>query len=246
MPERVSATLGGARPNLDELCKTIYSLLRVETDTAPLGVFVGYTIVWGDRPLNPRTLDEEVEKVTEEIRSRYSPESLREDPIVRAYRDFYWRIGIDPTKTRPSSEALVRRILRGRGLPRIDPIVDAGNIASAQTMVPIGLYDVDRVVFPVTLRLSHGNELFKPIGGGEERLKPRIPILVDSEGKVIHLYPHRDSIETAIRGETVRVFALAAGVPGVPRSLVRKALEKYVELMKRLGWSWCGQIVFQP
>jgi len=51
---------------------------------------------------------------------------------VRAYRDFYWRIGLDPTKTISSSEALLRRVLKGE-FPTVSVLIDAENIASAET-----------------------------------------------------------------------------------------------------------------
>ncbi|MCD6591402.1 MAG: hypothetical protein J7K78_00090, partial [Thaumarchaeota archaeon] len=70
---------------------------------------------------------EELEKfkleVYERIRSRFRLEDLKDEPLIRAYRDFFWRIGIDPTKIRPASEALIRRILSGKGLPRINTLV---------------------------------------------------------------------------------------------------------------------------
>jgi DNA/RNA-binding domain of Phe-tRNA-synthetase-like protein len=64
----------------------------------------------------------------EEARRRLSLTlpSLKDHPIIRAYRDFYWRLGIDPTKQRPSSEGLARRLLAQGRLPRINSVVDAG------------------------------------------------------------------------------------------------------------------------
>ncbi|UCD97169.1 MAG: hypothetical protein JSV35_03745 [Candidatus Bathyarchaeota archaeon] len=70
-------------------------------------------------------------------------ETLKENPTIRAYRDFYWRLGVDPTKTRPSGEALLRRILRSRGIPSISTVVDAYNLASLSTMIPISGFDRD-------------------------------------------------------------------------------------------------------
>jgi DNA/RNA-binding domain of Phe-tRNA-synthetase-like protein len=49
--------------------------------------------------------------VYEEVKTKYNIEILKDDPTVRAYRDLYWKLGIDPTKTRPSGEALLRRVL---------------------------------------------------------------------------------------------------------------------------------------
>src|SRR5512137_502425 len=57
-----------------------------------------------------------------EVKADHMVEVLRDDPTVRAYRDFYWRLGIDPTKTRPSGEALMRRVLNGNELPNISAV----------------------------------------------------------------------------------------------------------------------------
>lgn len=91
-------------------------------------------------------------------RLRLSKEGLKDHPVVRAFRDFYWRIGIDPTKTRPASEALARRLLGGQGIPKINSLVDAGNLASVETMIPIGVYDFDKVMGGLTLRFAREGE----------------------------------------------------------------------------------------
>ena len=54
------------------------------------------------------------EEIYTETRNRWEIEKLRDDPDFRAYRDFFWRLGIDPTKNRPAAEALIRRVLNGR------------------------------------------------------------------------------------------------------------------------------------
>jgi DNA/RNA-binding domain of Phe-tRNA-synthetase-like protein len=65
-----------------------------------------------------------------ELRQRFRLETLKDEPVIKAYRQFYWSLGIDPTKLRPSSEALVRRCLQGTVIPRINNVVDANNLAS--------------------------------------------------------------------------------------------------------------------
>jgi len=224
-----------------EYCGWLDSLLEVDRSLTPLGVFTAYTIVWTDNP-RPYDFSSEVEKLIKYLTARYTLESLKSDPVFRAYRDFYWRIGIDPTKIRPSSEALVRRALRG-SFPRINTVVDAGNIASAYMGVPIGLYDVGRSTPPYRLTSSSGGEVFNPIGGKQEILPKGIPILVDSSNIVMHLYPHRDSVETAIREDTSIVFVLGAGVPGVEEVRVVESVKKVAELLSIPGWSSCGKVI---
>ncbi len=215
-------------------------LVFIDESAADLGVLMAYMVAWGPSvsSLDSKVLNSEIERLLDELRGGFTLEGLKRDPRVRAYRDFYWRIGVDPTKTRPSSEALVRRALRGR-FPRINPVVDAGNVASARGMVPIGLYDLDSLVLPARLTLSRGGEEFKPIGGGPEELPPGIPVLVDAQGKIVHVYPHRDSIDTAVKPSTTKILAIAAGVPGIPGEALIETLRDLGRLLGLLGWSTC-------
>lgn len=229
--------------DVETLCRDLETLLTVSDDARSLGIFVAYTIAWCRDVCEYRDdpLREDIEAMTKLVKSRYSLEGLKNDPVVRAYRDFYWRIGIDPTKTRPSSEALVRRALRNQ-FPRIHPVVDAGNIASAETMVPIGLYDLDRARPPFRIVLSRGGEVFRGIGGKVEVLEKGVPILIDSQGTVMHIYPHRDSVDTMVRETTQRILIVAAGVPRVPKDLVQHATVRVAELLQKIGWVWCGRV----
>ncbi len=202
--------------------------ISVEDEAAALGIFVSYLEVEGVS-VGP-TKNGYMKDALDELRSRYTLEKLKEDPIVRAYREFYWRIGIDPTKVRPSSEAMVRRVLRGGSFPRINNVVDAGNVASALTLVPIGLYDLDRVKGKLVLRLARCCEPFHPIGGGEDLMKGGEPVLADDE-EILFLYPHRDSRKTMIREGTKRLLVLGAGVPGVEVSRVRGAVNLAADLI---------------
>lgn len=159
-----------------------------------------------------------------EMRGRFrSLDEVREDHTVKALRKFYWRIGIDPTKTRPSSEALLRRLLK-KELPLINNLVDSGNLASAKTIVPIGIYDLDHVVGELILRTATSGEEFIGIGNKMAKLDEGIPVLADEEG-IIHLYPHRDSMRTRITEECENALLVACGAPGIKRKLLDTALE---------------------
>jgi DNA/RNA-binding domain of Phe-tRNA-synthetase-like protein len=199
------------------------------------GVYVYYALVPSLRVTpTPAGLDRELRDAEEEVRvSIGTPERLTDHPVVRAYRSLLWRLGVDPTKVRPSGEALARRVLRGASLPRINSVVDAGNLVSLRTLVPIGLYDAERLSFPLTLKRASGSEDFRPIGGKPVKVRKGYPILVDASGRVLHIYPHRDSEDTMIRDTTKSVLVMAAGAPGVPRDLVRRALTEVIELLAK-------------
>jgi DNA/RNA-binding domain of Phe-tRNA-synthetase-like protein len=83
--------------------------------------------------------------------------------VTAAVRTMYKRVGIDPTKTRPSSEALLRRVRRGDELPRINSLVDVINWCSLESQLPFGLYDLDKVQGDVTLRLGLPGEEYAGI-----------------------------------------------------------------------------------
>jgi DNA/RNA-binding domain of Phe-tRNA-synthetase-like protein len=179
------------------------------------------------------SLDAEIEKIVKNVKKELgSPESLKNHPYVRAYRNFLWRLGIDPTKIRPSSEALARRILRGSPLPKINNIVDAGNASSLKHMVPIGLYDLDKLIPPLKLTLCEEECLFEPLGGKPRVLKQGTPVLLDTSGYVLHVYPHRDAAKTAVRVETRRILAISAGVQGVEDESLIKSLEDFARLLE--------------
>jgi len=220
------------------------SKISISHEARKLGIFIAYTEVTS---IIVRETDNGLEEEMKKIEEKYKGidiDSLKDDPVVRAYRDFYWKIKIDPTKTRPSGEALRRRIARNGKLPRINNVVDIGNLVSADTMVPIGIYDTARFKYPLVLRLSEGNETFFGIGKKEpEKLDKDIPILVDDEGKVMHIYPYRDSQLTNVINTTENVLIVSAGVMGVPEELVRNATTRVAELLVKYACGkWNGEV----
>src|SRR5262245_17553072 len=83
--------------------------------------------------------------------------------VAAIVRSMYSRTGIDPTKTRPSSEALLRRVRKGGELPRINSAVDVINWCSLESQLPFGLYDLDRIHGSIGLRLGAPGEHYAGI-----------------------------------------------------------------------------------
>ena len=169
-----------------------------------------------------------------ELKSRYTLEQVKDDPVFRAYRDFFWSVGVDPTKTRPASEALVRRILSGGKLPRINTTVDAYNLASACSGIPIAAFDADTLTGGLTLRFAAEGEQFLGIGMEKPTLLKKNQVIMTDESKIIAIYPYRDSDTTKVTAETRNIRIVTCGVPGIGRELVSGAfdlcagyLEKY-------------------
>jgi len=176
-----------------------------------------------------------LEELVKELRSsiNYTLENLKENRVVKSLRDFFWKIGVDPTRVRPTSEALVRRILGGSSFPLINNVVDAGNLASAETLIPIGLYDLDKIVGEPVLRFARQGEEFIDFTGRIIKLEPRSIVLSDDVG-IIHVFPYRDSLRTMIGWSTKRVLIVAYGVEGIPKELVEHAADKVIRYLRLL------------
>lgn len=169
----------------------------------------------------------------EEVRSKYNIVDLKDDSTVRDYRDFYWKLGIDPTKTRPAGEALVRRVLRGDELPNISTVVDAYNLASVKTMVPMSGFDRDCIAPPFQVRFARNGEAFTGIGlKAPISLTGKILVLTDRK-QVLSIYPYRDSDHTKIMIETRNVVIVGYGAPGILRNGLREAVAAALSLIKQ-------------
>jgi len=158
--------------------------------------------------------------VARKLQSRYTLDQVRDDPIFRAYRDFFWSVGIDPTKTRPASEALVRRILTGRSLPAINTAVDAYNLASASSGIPIAAFDADLITGGLILRFARGHEEFIGIGMNKPVILAANQIVMTDEKGIVAIYPYRDSDVTKVTVATKNIHIVACGVPKIERERV--------------------------
>jgi DNA/RNA-binding domain of Phe-tRNA-synthetase-like protein len=170
--------------------------------------------------------------VYEEVRAKYNIETLKDNPTVRAYRDFYWRLDIDPTKTRPSGEALLRRVLHGDELPCISTVVDAYNLASTKTIIPISGFDKDRLNPPFHVRFAENGETFMGIGMVKPMtLTDKILVLAD-ERQVLCIYPYRDSEYTKITEQARNVLIVGYGAPKITEQQLTEAVETTLACIK--------------
>jgi len=160
--------------------------------------------VWFDVPAvvvveRDARMDEPLQAAAEAMRTRPEPGDL-----ISAVRAMYKRVGLDPTKTRPSSEALLRRVRRGDTLPRVNTIVDLCNWCSVETQIAFGVYDRDRIVGnALTLRLGAEGEGYDGIRKDRVNVAGRLT-LVDAEGPFGN--PTSDSLRTSVSTATTRAL----------------------------------------
>jgi DNA/RNA-binding domain of Phe-tRNA-synthetase-like protein len=178
--------------------------------------------------------------VYDEVRAKYNLETLKDNPTVRAYRDFYWKLGIDPTKTRPSGEALLRRALHGDEVPQISTAVDAYNLASMKTIVPISGFDRNRSQPPFQVRFAKNGEAFTGIGMSKATaLTDKLLVLAD-ERQVLCVYPHRDSNGTKITEQAQNLLIVGYGAPGITRQQLDEAVGITLSYIKQVSGGEIG------
>jgi DNA/RNA-binding domain of Phe-tRNA-synthetase-like protein len=149
--------------------------------------------------------------------------------LIRAYRDLARELGGQLT---PAVEGLyVRGILRGR-FPAINPLVDTANIVSAEHLVPIGVFDDDRIDGPAQHTHSTPGESFVPIGKDEVVvLDAGTPVLRDAVG-IFSAIGARDSSRTMITPTTSAILAVSWGFQDVEPAVVDATLDEFVELLR--------------
>jgi DNA/RNA-binding domain of Phe-tRNA-synthetase-like protein len=178
------------------------------------------------------------DEVSTEVRSKFSLETLKDQQPMRAYRDFFWRVGTDPTKNRPASEALIRRILLGKQLPTINTLVDAYNLASIRSGVPMAAFDLDRLRGSMRMRFAKPSEKFLGIGMEAPMELKGIEIVIEDDEGLTAIYPYRDAERTKITLDSRGAVLLFCGAPGVEDDRLEYAKRECIQQITR----FCGGI----
>ncbi|MBN2230571.1 MAG: hypothetical protein JW779_13365 [Candidatus Thorarchaeota archaeon] len=177
------------------------------------------------------------QEMFEEIRLRNDLEDLSSDSLLLSYRAMHWTYGIDPTKKRGSSEAVLRRVLQGENLWRISDLVDIVNLSSAYHKIPIGLIDEAKINGQLTLRQAKKGELFHRIGGDTIKCRGREIVLADDSGIVCYGYAIHDSDRTKVTKESTTVLMLHYGASAATKEIISDATDFTSHLIKR--WVDC-------
>jgi len=138
-----------------------------------------------------------------------------------AVRTMYKRVGLDPTKSRPSNEALLRRVRKGDAIPRINSAVDIVNWCSLEFQLPYGLYDFAKVSGPVTMRLGAEGESYPGIRKDDVNVGGRIAV-ADATGAFGN--PTSDSARTMVTPGATELLVVVYA----PREIPRSQLERVV------------------
>ena len=164
---------------------------------------------------------EEIHTLEERFRSELTTESLKQLPGIAATRQIYKACGKDPSRYRPASEQLIRRMLQGKELYQIDTLVDLVNLASIAFGYSIGGFDADKFVGDtLTLGVGREGEPYEGIGRGIINIAG-LPVYRDAEGGVGT--PTSDNERTKIDGNTTHLLTLINGYDGNEQQVLANA-----------------------
>jgi DNA/RNA-binding domain of Phe-tRNA-synthetase-like protein len=180
-------------------------------------------------PLPPE-FETERERLTARLATHYSGKQPADIPGVSETRALFHQLDIDPTKTRPSSEALLRRVLQGKGLPRVNPAVDVCNLCSLEHQLPFGLYDRDQVRGAIHVRVGREGEGYGGIRKQRVNLSGRL-LLADDDGPFGA--PTSDSSRTSVTAETHNLLVVVFCPLDRAGQHLSTALEHVSELITR-------------
>lgn len=176
---------------------------------------------------------QEIERFTMEYREKYTVDSIKEMPSIQATRTAYKRCGKDPSRYRPSGEALCRRLLRGLELYKVDTVVDLINLVSIASGYSIGGFDADKFEGDtLTLGIGRAGEPYEGIGRGELNIEG-MPVYRDAVGGVGT--PTSDNERTKLSLGTTHLLAIVNGYDGDTTHLqetidyMKALLEEYAE-----------------
>ncbi len=183
---------------------------------------------------------EEIDRFLTSYRQLLTVDSIKEMPAIQATRQTYKRCGKDPSRYRPSAEALVRRALQGKDLYQIDTAVDLINLASIAYGYSIGGFDADKIVGEeLTLGIGREGEPYEGIGRGPLNIAG-LPVWRDAQGGIGT--PTSDHERTKMELGTSRLLATINGYDGNREQTT--ACAKYIqELLQRYAESDGGEII---
>jgi DNA/RNA-binding domain of Phe-tRNA-synthetase-like protein len=203
---------------------TIDEMLKAKCPRTALGCVTGHV----EALVSPAALIEEMQARVLEIIKLPEPRVVLESPQIIATRAAYKALGKDPARYRGSAEALLRRVIAGKGLPQINAVVDAINLVSVGSRLPIGLYDLAHVSGDIVFRAGRAGETYKGIGKYDLNLEG-LPVFCDALGP--HGSPTSDSERTMVTSETKQVLAAIVSFGG--KDGLERWTQRLVELFER-------------
>jgi DNA/RNA-binding domain of Phe-tRNA-synthetase-like protein len=157
-----------------------------------------------------------------------SMEQVRRSAPIAGLRAAYRALGSDPTRYRGASEALVRRIVQGKDLYRVNTIVDINNLIALETLFSVGVFDLAHVRPPVVFRAGQQGEAYAGIGRGEINLTG-LPVFADQSGPIGSTTSDSEGTKVTLATTHILMVVISFGGP----TGLAEAAQRAAELLAR-------------
>ncbi|MBS4535612.1 hypothetical protein GOQ29_08245 [Clostridium sp. D2Q-14] len=179
-------------------------------------------------------IEQMLDKQIRKFADAYQSVNIRELPNIKAYRDAFSVLGINPNKYMCSIEALAKRVQKNVQLPHINSIVDIGNAFSLKYHLPMGAHDIDKMESDIEIRFSTAQDYFLGLGENQAVAMP--------EGELVYISRHtvktrrwiwRQSEDGKITEETNNVFFPIDGFENLNYEQILKARDELADFLRQ-------------
>ncbi|WP_432252457.1 B3/B4 domain-containing protein [Streptomyces sp. HNM1019] len=165
-------------------------------------------------------------------RQRFGDGPVEEHPHLAAWREAFRAFGAKPQRTRPSAEALLRRV--PAGLPRVDRLTDIYNAVSVGHVIPLGGEDLDHYVGAARLVRAEGDEPFETTAGGEPAVEHPAPgevVWRDEAGVTCRRWNWRQCVRTRLTHDTTRAMFVLDALGPMDDTALKVAGDRLMEAL---------------
>ena len=174
-----------------------------------------------------------LDQAVADFAARHAGDNVRELPAIRACREAFQAVGMNPNKFMVSIEALAKRVVKGGALPHINPLVDLGNALSLRYEVPMGAHDIDRMEpCGIAVRFAEEGDTFLPMGEEVRELVPEGEMVyVSGQTVKTRRWMWRQSEDGKLRADTTHVFFPIDGFASVDKDAVLAARDALADFL---------------
>lgn len=196
---------------------------------------VGIVVAKGiDNSRTNGAINQMLKEQTEYFARVHSEDNIKELRNIKAYREAFKAVGMNPNRYMCSIEALAKRVQKSAELPDINPIVNLGNAFSLKYHLTMGAHDTDNFEGDMEVRFSTAEDHFTGMGESEgEQMPEGEPVYVSGHTVKTRRWIWRQSEDGKITEKTSHAFFPIDGFEDVNKEQVLAARDELAELIKR-------------
>jgi DNA/RNA-binding domain of Phe-tRNA-synthetase-like protein len=199
------------------------------------GVKIAYLFIDGVKIVKTPPREKKIARNLEsEIREHFRSVKLESDGNLRDWMCLAEKMGVIEEHLLPAQIGLIKSILAGRDIPKINNVVDAGNIIAAKYRCPVGIFDAAGIVSNICLRIAKKDEEYLPMFSSHN-VKVLSQEIVYSDQLGIFSRYSKDADRTKITDHTNSIFCVIDGTDSIALSHIIEARDELASLIKEIA-----------